>query len=89
MKLVDKIQEARSNKLSDYSKIYTPTAEVIEGIADEFALSFIDWYNTSETCERYLRRNYPKNITMCGSHYKKVLEVNKELLEIFKKEKGL
>jgi hypothetical protein len=61
----------------------------LEVIADEFALSFIDWYNTSETCERYLRRNYPKNITMCGSHYKKVLEVNKELLEIFKKEKGL
>jgi hypothetical protein len=61
----------------------------LEVIADEYALSFIDWYNTSETCERYLRRHYPKNITMDGSHYKKVLEVNKELLEIFKKEKGL
>jgi hypothetical protein len=61
----------------------------LEVIADEYALTFIDWYNTSETCERYLRRHYPKNITMDGSHYKKVLEVNKELLEIFKKEKGL
>ena len=61
----------------------------LEVIADEYALSFIDWYNTSETCERYLRRHYPKNITMDGSHYKKVLEVNKELLEIFKKEKEL
>jgi ribonucleotide reductase alpha subunit len=61
----------------------------LEVIADEYALSFLDWYNTSETCERYLRRHYPKNITMDGSHYKKVLEVNKELLEIFKKEKGL
>lgn len=61
----------------------------LEVIADEYALSFIDWYNTSETCERYLRRHYPKNITMNGSHYKKVLEVNKELLEIYKKEKEL
>ena len=61
----------------------------LEVIADEYALSFLDWYNISETCERYLRRHYQKNITMDGSHYKKVLEVNKELLEIFKKEKGL
>jgi ribonucleotide reductase alpha subunit len=61
----------------------------LEVIADEYALSFLDWYNTSETCDMYLRRHYPKNITMDGSHYKKVLEVNKELLEIFKKEKGL
>ena len=43
MKLTDKIQNAYSNKLSDYSKIYTPTAEVIEGIADEFAIDFLKW----------------------------------------------
>ena len=43
MKLTDKIQNAYSNKLSDYSKIYTPTAEVIEWIADEFAIDFLKW----------------------------------------------
>ena len=43
MKLTDKIQNAYSNKLSDYSKIYTPTAEVIEGIVDEFAIDFLKW----------------------------------------------
>ena len=61
----------------------------LEQITDEFALDFLDWYNTSETCEKYLRRNYPTNMTMDGSHYKKVLEINKELLKMFKKEKGL
>ena len=56
---------------------------------DEFTLGFLHWYNTSQECETYLRRNYPKNITMNGEHYKKVLEINKELLEIFKKERNL
>jgi hypothetical protein len=51
---------------------------------DEFTLGFLHWYNTSQECETYLRRNYPKNITMNGEHYKKVLEVNKELLEMYK-----
>jgi len=60
-----------------------------EQIADEFALGFLHWHNTSQECETYLRRNYPKNITMNGEHHKKVLEVYKELLEIYKKEKGL
>lgn len=58
-------------------------------VADEFTLGFLHWYNTSQECETYLRRNYPKNITMNGEHYKKVLELNKELLTIYKKEKGL
>jgi hypothetical protein len=52
---------------------------------DEFTLGFLHWYNTSQECETYLRRNYPKNITMNGEHYKKVLEINKELLEMYKK----
>ena len=51
---------------------------------DEFTLGFLHWYNTSQECETYLRRNYPKNITMNGEHYKKVLEINKELLEMYK-----
>jgi hypothetical protein len=51
---------------------------------DEFTLGFLHWYNTSQDCETYLRRNYPKNITMNGEHYKKVLEINKELLEMYK-----
>jgi len=52
---------------------------------DEFTLGFLHWYNTSQECETYLRRNYPKNFTMNGEHYKKVLEINKELLEMYKK----
>ena len=51
---------------------------------DEFTLGFLHWYNTSQECETYLRRNYPKNITMNGEHYKKVLQINKELLEMYK-----
>ena len=51
---------------------------------DEFTLGFLHWYNTSQECETYLRRNYPKNITMNGERYKKVLQINKELLEMYK-----
>lgn len=74
MKLIDKIQEARSNKLSDYSKIYTPTAEVIEGIADEFAISFYNWMRKNDTQE-----NSDKYF-----HY-----TDKDMLNAFKEEKGL
>jgi len=94
MTLREKFKERLYNQSHDDSECLRIKFENIdkvidsqEVIADEFALSFIDWYNTSETCERYLRRHYPKNITMDGSHYKKVLEVNKELLEIYKKER--
>lgn len=90
MKLKEKLKKI-DIKLSKnkFTTLTNREADIIEKIADEFALIFLDWYNTSETCEKYLRRHYPKNITMDGSHYKKVLEVNRELLEIFKKEKGL
>lgn len=43
MKLIDKIQQADSNKLSDYSRIEYPTAKVIEKIADEYAVEFGEW----------------------------------------------
>ena len=74
MKLIDKIQEARSNKLSDYSKIYTPTAEVIEGIADEFAIDFYNWMRKNDTQE-----NSNKYF-----HY-----TDKDMLNAFKEETGL
>lgn len=74
MKLVDKIQEARSGKLSDYSKIYTPTAEVIEGIADEFAIDFYNWMRKNDTQE-----NSDKYF-----HY-----TDKDMLNAFKEETGL
>ena len=74
MKLIDKIQEARSNKLSDYSKIYTPTAEVIEGIVDEFAISFYNWMRKNDTQENSCKYfHYP----------------DKDMLNAFKEEKGL
>ena len=74
MKLVDKIQEARSGKLSDYSIIYTPTAEVIEGIADEFAIDFYNWMRKNDTQE-----NSNKYF-----HY-----TDKDMLNAFKEETGL
>jgi hypothetical protein len=43
MKLIDKIQKAHSNKPSDYSRVYNPTAEIIEQIAEEFARDFAEW----------------------------------------------
>ena len=74
MKLVDKIQQANSGKLSDYSKIYTPTAEVIQKIADDYAIDFAEcylnlWHTDDDSS---FDNNSPQ-----------------ELLEIYKKEKGL
>lgn len=80
MKLVDKIQEAHSNKLSDYSKIYTPTAEVIERIADEFAIDFCEWIAINDY--RLYSNGWSKV-------FKKGNITSKEILEIYKKEKGL
>ena len=74
MKLIDKIQEAHSNKLSDYSKIYTPTAEVIEKISDEFAIDFYNWMRKNDTQE-----NSDKYF-----HY-----TDKDMLNAFKEEMNL
>jgi hypothetical protein len=74
MKLIDKIQQTNSGKPTDYSKIYTPTAELIEKITDNFAIEFAEWIFKLGVYE-YL--NDFKNKT------------TKELLEEFKKEKGL
>ena len=68
----------------DYKDGFIDGAKWQIGKQDEFTLGFLHWYNTSQDCETYLRRNYPKNITMNGEHYKKVLEINKELLEMYK-----
>lgn len=73
----------------EFGGMQEPLLTNCEKIADEFALGFLHWHNISQECETYLRKNYPKNITMNGEHYKKVLEVYKELLKIYKKEKGL
>jgi len=55
MTLKDKIQKAHSGKISDYSKIYTPTAEVIEQIADEYAIEFAYWLLTEKDETKTLR----------------------------------
>jgi hypothetical protein len=47
MKLIDKIQKAHSNKPTDYSRLYTPTAEIIEKIAEEFAIDVLEYYNNN------------------------------------------
>jgi len=73
MKLIDKIQKAHSGKLSDYSTIYTPTANAIERIADDYAIDFLNWY-----------------ISISSIMDKKYIgKTSKEILEIFKIEKGL
>ena len=79
MKLIDKIQKAQSGKLSDYSTIYTPTAEVIEQIADDYAIEFAEWLGVN---------NYKKYSNGWANIFTKATP-EKELLEIFKKEKGL
>jgi hypothetical protein len=70
MTLRNKIQNAHSNKLSDYSKIYTPTAEVIENIADDYAIEFLNWYISKSSI---MDKKY-------------IGKTSKELLETFKKE---
>lgn len=73
MKLIDKIQKTHSGKLSDYSKIYMPTANSIERIADDYAIDFLNWY-----------------ISISSIMDKKYIgKTSKEILEIFKIEKGL
>jgi hypothetical protein len=47
MKLIDKIQKAHSNKPSDYSRLYTPTAEIIEQIADDYAIEVLEYYHNN------------------------------------------
>jgi hypothetical protein len=47
MKLIDKIEKAHSNKLTDYSKVYTPTAEIIEKIADDYAIEILESYHNN------------------------------------------
>jgi hypothetical protein len=82
MKLIDKIQKAHSNKPSDYSRLYTPTAEIIEQIADDFAIGFAEWLANS-----YYSYNF--GIKMFEHRNKEIYKTTKELLEIYKKEKGL
>ena len=74
MKLIDKIQKTHSGKLSDYSTIYTPTANAIERIADDYAVNFAEWY-------------FNLWLTNDDSYFYD--HSSHELLEIFKKEKGL
>ena len=73
MKLIDKIQKAHSNKPSDYSRLYTPTAEIIEKIADDYAIEFARFYKMANNNEYHL---YP-NASI------------EEHLDIFKKERNL
>jgi len=47
MKLIDKIEKAHSNKLTDYSRVYTPTAEIIEKIADDYAIEVLEYYHNN------------------------------------------
>ena len=73
MKLIDKIQKAHSGKLSDYSTIYTPTANVIEKISDDYAIEFAEWVGINY----FVYNTWEESKSM------------RELLEIYKKEKGL
>jgi hypothetical protein len=84
MKLIDKIQKAHSNKPSDYSRVYTPTAEIIEKIADDYAIEFAEWNS-------YKYKYLPNKGWFRGSYELEmdIFKTSKELLEIFKKEKGL
>ena len=74
MKLIDKIQKAHSGKLSDYSTIYTPTANVIEKIADDYAIEFAEWY---------------LNLWLTDDDSSFDDNSAKELLEMYKEEKRL
>jgi hypothetical protein len=76
MKLIDKIQQTNSGKPTDYSKIYTPTAELIEKITDNFAIEFAEW------CLKEFYTSLDNGIVARADNME-------DLLKIFKKEKGL
>lgn len=84
MTLIDKIQQADSNKLSDYSRIEYPTAKVIEKIADDYAIEFAEWM--SDNCTEIQKTGNHKGkyfLLQKGDFF-----TSKQLLKIFKKEKG-
>lgn len=81
MKLIDKIQKAHSGKLSDYSTIYTPTANAIERIADDYAIEFGDWIGKN-AITYHNGKFRMKTLTP-------VFRTSEQLLERFKIEKGL
>jgi len=91
MKLIDKIQQATSGKPDDYSRIYNPTAKVIEKIANEFAIEFAEWCLVNNV---YKSETFDLDLLfLCGlQKYDEgtdKIHYLDELLEIFKKEKGL
>jgi hypothetical protein len=62
-------------------KFYTETSKDLEKIADEYAIDFYNWCNSNEAEDLIL------DLILVGELEKKITP--KELLEIFKKEKGL
>jgi hypothetical protein len=62
-------------------KFYIETSKELEEIADEFAIGFFDWLNSKEA------EDLMHDLVIVGE-----VDINtttKELLEIYKKEKGL
>jgi len=62
-------------------KFYTETSKDLEKIADEYAIDFYNWCNSNEAEDLIL------DLILVGELEKK--PTPKELLKIFKKEKGL
>ncbi len=86
MKLVEKIQQSNSGKPDDYSKIYSPTAEVIEQIADDYAIEFLIW--ASQFALQRFEADRWQVLGLADFGFTKTVST-REILEEFKKEKGL
>jgi len=81
MRLRDRFAKA-TNKGSYYVIPIFEDAEIIEQIADEFAIGFADWCKQEYDVENTPFHNKWRDV---NGEYRE----SKELLEIYKKEKGL
>ena len=79
MTLKEKIEEVNINK---------GMANELEKIADDYAIEFVEWLSKKERT-KFQCLSYCKKTVMWFTSKKGIGATTKELLEIFKKEKGL
>jgi hypothetical protein len=65
-------------------KFYIETSKELEEIADEYAIGFVEWFTNEKSEYSIMYGNQEKRFATFTKDY-----TAKELLEIYKKEKGI
>lgn len=85
MKITEKIQQEKVYINTYNFKLTKESAEKFEKIADDLAIKFFEW--TMDYCVEFYDSTERGSIYKFSNHDNKY--TNKELLEMFKKQKGL